>query len=181
MFLSHKSSNYWAVVVVKWSACSPSTPTIQVRIPLKPTFFSVKLCLKLWFGPLFLKKRVAIIILSYKSDIIWMRIFHCRRLAIKPQSFNLRRSAISVIVLLHIFLSLSLPFPSLIHSFSGPSVVSSFSVLTTSLLLSEFGSIFDQRHGSLAPVLMIQAHGGSQEGAFTIFRHLKLFSEAAFI
>ena len=129
----------------------------------------------------FFKKRVAIIILSYKSDIIWMRIFHCRRLAIKPQSFNLRRSAISVIVLLHIFLSLSLPFPSLIHSFSGPSVVSSFSVLTTSLLLSEFGSIFDQRHGSLAPVLMIQAHGGSQEGAFTIFRHLKLFSEAAFI
>ena len=25
--------------VVKWSACSPSTPTIQVRIPLKPTVF----------------------------------------------------------------------------------------------------------------------------------------------
>ena len=29
-----------------WSACSPSTPTIRVRIPLKPTVFSVKLCLK---------------------------------------------------------------------------------------------------------------------------------------
>ena len=36
----------WAVVVVKWSACSPSLPTIRVRIPLKPTIFSVKLCLK---------------------------------------------------------------------------------------------------------------------------------------
>ena len=28
-----------AVVVVKWSACSPSTPTIRVRIPLTPTVF----------------------------------------------------------------------------------------------------------------------------------------------
>ena len=35
-----------AVVVVKWSACLPSTPTIRVRIPLKPTVFSVILCLK---------------------------------------------------------------------------------------------------------------------------------------
>ena len=33
---------YWAVVVVKWSACSPSTPTIRVWIPLKPTILSVK-------------------------------------------------------------------------------------------------------------------------------------------
>ena len=30
-----------AVVVVKWSACSPSTPIIQVRIPLMPAVFSV--------------------------------------------------------------------------------------------------------------------------------------------
>ena len=28
-----------AVVVVKWSACSPSTPTIRVRIPLRSTIF----------------------------------------------------------------------------------------------------------------------------------------------
>ena len=28
-----------AVVVVKWSACSPSTPTIRVQIPLKPAVF----------------------------------------------------------------------------------------------------------------------------------------------
>ena len=34
------------VVVVKWSACSPSTPKIRVCIPLKPTVFSVILCLK---------------------------------------------------------------------------------------------------------------------------------------
>ena len=33
-------------VVVKWSACSPSTPTIRVQIPLKPTIFSVILYLK---------------------------------------------------------------------------------------------------------------------------------------
>ena len=31
-----------AVVVVKWSACSSSTPMIRVRIPLKPTVVSVK-------------------------------------------------------------------------------------------------------------------------------------------
>ena len=28
-----------SVVVVKWSACSPSTPTIRVRIPLRSTIF----------------------------------------------------------------------------------------------------------------------------------------------
>ena len=32
----------WAVVVVKWSACLPSTLTIRVWIPLMPTVFSVK-------------------------------------------------------------------------------------------------------------------------------------------
>ena len=32
----------WGSVVVKWSACSPSTPTIRVRIQLTPTVFSVK-------------------------------------------------------------------------------------------------------------------------------------------
>ena len=31
-----------AVVVVKWLAYSPSTPTIRVRIPLTPTVFTVK-------------------------------------------------------------------------------------------------------------------------------------------
>ena len=30
------------VVVVKWSACSPCTSTIRVRISLTPTFFSVQ-------------------------------------------------------------------------------------------------------------------------------------------
>ena len=34
----------WAIVVVKWSACSPSTLAIQVQIPLKPTVFYVKIC-----------------------------------------------------------------------------------------------------------------------------------------
>ena len=33
----------WAVVVVKWSSCIPSIPMIRVRIPLKPTVFSVKI------------------------------------------------------------------------------------------------------------------------------------------
>ena len=32
--------------VVKWSDYSPSTPMIWVRIPLEPSVFSVKLCLK---------------------------------------------------------------------------------------------------------------------------------------
>ena len=32
--------------MVKWSACSPSTPTIRVPIPLMPTVFLYKLCLK---------------------------------------------------------------------------------------------------------------------------------------
>ena len=36
------STNNCFVVVVKKSACSPYTPTIRVRIPLKPTVFSVK-------------------------------------------------------------------------------------------------------------------------------------------
>ena len=29
------------VVVVKWSACLPSTPTIQVGVPLNPSVFTV--------------------------------------------------------------------------------------------------------------------------------------------
>ena len=40
-----KQGKRWAIVVVKWSAYSPSTLTIRVRIQLKPTVFSVKLCL----------------------------------------------------------------------------------------------------------------------------------------
>ena len=35
-----------AVVVVKWSVCLPSIPTIQVQILLTPTFFSVNLFFK---------------------------------------------------------------------------------------------------------------------------------------
>ena len=35
------------VVVVKWSASSPSSPTIQVRIPLTPAAFSVKFVLEM--------------------------------------------------------------------------------------------------------------------------------------
>ena len=34
--------SFKAVVVVKWSACSPSTPTIRVQIPLKISVLSVK-------------------------------------------------------------------------------------------------------------------------------------------
>ena len=36
---AHLKPKNWAVVVVKWSACSPSTLTIRVRIQLKPTAF----------------------------------------------------------------------------------------------------------------------------------------------
>ena len=36
------TSQLRAVVVVKWSACSPSTPTIRVQILLTSTVFSVK-------------------------------------------------------------------------------------------------------------------------------------------
>ena len=35
-----------AVVVVKWSACSPYTLTIRVRIPLKHTVFPLKFVLE---------------------------------------------------------------------------------------------------------------------------------------
>ena len=41
-----KLFSLWAVVVVKWSVCSLSTPTIRVRILLTPTVFPEKLCLK---------------------------------------------------------------------------------------------------------------------------------------
>ena len=33
-----------ALVVVKWSACSPSTPMIRIWIPPKPTVFFCKIC-----------------------------------------------------------------------------------------------------------------------------------------
>ena len=43
-FILQITYNYlcWDVAVVKWSACLPSTPMIQVQILLKPTVFSVK-------------------------------------------------------------------------------------------------------------------------------------------
>ena len=41
MIIQGKISKGWVVVVVKWSACSPTTPTIRVRIPLKPEKFFV--------------------------------------------------------------------------------------------------------------------------------------------
>ena len=44
LYAKYRSKNvlYLGCVVVKWSACLPSTPTIRVRIPLKPSVFSVK-------------------------------------------------------------------------------------------------------------------------------------------
>ena len=41
-FILLQSLSSRAVLVVKWSACSPYTPTIRVRIPLKPAVFHVK-------------------------------------------------------------------------------------------------------------------------------------------
>ena len=53
MWLLSTKELLWAVVGVKWSACSPSTPTIQVRLLLKPIAFFKKL----------------------KSSMIWAYIF----------------------------------------------------------------------------------------------------------
>ena len=39
-------NGHWDVVVVKWSACSPSTLTIRVQIPLKHTVFSAQFVVK---------------------------------------------------------------------------------------------------------------------------------------
>ena len=41
-----ETAESWVVVVVKWSVCSPSTPTIRVRIPAEVYKFSVKVLLK---------------------------------------------------------------------------------------------------------------------------------------
>ena len=37
-----KFGRSWAVMVAKWSACSPSTPTIRIRIPKKLKKFCLK-------------------------------------------------------------------------------------------------------------------------------------------
>ena len=39
VYFCRNNNNRRAVVVVKWSACSPYTQTIQVRIPLKSTVY----------------------------------------------------------------------------------------------------------------------------------------------
>ena len=36
----------WVSMLVKWSEFSPYTPTIRVRIPLKPTVLSIKFVLE---------------------------------------------------------------------------------------------------------------------------------------
>ena len=40
-FVKENTASNWTVGVVMWSACLPSTLTIQVQIPLKPSVFSV--------------------------------------------------------------------------------------------------------------------------------------------
>ena len=42
--LAVKYEDWAVVVVVKWSACLPSLPTIRVQIPQSPTVFSCKIC-----------------------------------------------------------------------------------------------------------------------------------------
>ena len=76
----------WAVVVVKWSACSPSTPTFQVRIPLKPTVISIKLCVEknknkqkeAGFGPLL-----------DKTALSWFMPFMCSFHNIMTNAFSI--------------------------------------------------------------------------------------------
>ena len=41
-----KGVNAGAVMVAKWSECSPSTLMIRARIPLKPTIFLLTGCLE---------------------------------------------------------------------------------------------------------------------------------------
>ena len=41
-FVKKEACQMWAAVVVKGSACLPSTLTNRVQIPLKPAVFSVK-------------------------------------------------------------------------------------------------------------------------------------------
>ena len=58
---SHKNELATAVVVVKWSACLTSTPTIRVRIPMKPKVFFCKFVFeknenKAGVGRIFFKK-----------------------------------------------------------------------------------------------------------------------------
>ena len=73
-----KKSDRGAVAVVKWSACSPSTPTIRVRIPLTPTVFLYKLCLKrtkinkkeAGVGPFFLKDNWNMDLFSWRIEYI---------------------------------------------------------------------------------------------------------------
>ena len=63
------------VVVVKWSACSPSTPMIRVQIPLKPTVFSVTFVFEknenkqkeVGVGPFFFKKKMPIAVVLFNS------------------------------------------------------------------------------------------------------------------
>ena len=44
--VTETQKNIVVVVEVKWSACSPSIPMIQVQIQLKSSIFIVKKCLK---------------------------------------------------------------------------------------------------------------------------------------
>ena len=72
---SHKNELARAVVVVKWSACLTSTPTIRVRIPMKPKVFSVNLCLKRMkirrgWDAFFLKKNDS----AYRDILPWKEV-----------------------------------------------------------------------------------------------------------
>ena len=61
---------YWAVVVVKWLKCSPSTLTMRVQMPLVPAVFSIKFVFEqnennqkeAGVGSFFIKKSIRIFI-----------------------------------------------------------------------------------------------------------------------
>ena len=62
----------WAVVVVKWSACSPSTPWIRVQIPLMPTIFFQDLYLK---RPKINEKSSGLVIIISLSLSLFLSVF----------------------------------------------------------------------------------------------------------
>ena len=66
----------WAVVVVEWSVCLPSTLTMWVHAPLKHTVYSVKSCVQ-W--PKVFWHKMDVDILYWIVEQAWKRARACAR------------------------------------------------------------------------------------------------------
>ena len=107
---------FWAVVVVKWSACLPSTLTTWVQVPLTPAGFSVKFVLK----SLIINKKRSGLSAHLKSQLLFQFTLSC-----SPTFVSASRLHVSMLLLPSYYRRSSHGLKSRSHSIASASYFTS--------------------------------------------------------